>query len=236
MGLYIVLMGVQGAGKGVQARYISEKYNIPHVSTGDLFRAMKTREDDLARKIQEIMSSGQLVSDEITNEVVRDRLEQDDAANGAILDGFPRNRVQAEWLGEYLRGRGEKVEPVLLFELDLYTAFRRAFGRVSSPVTGKTYNIYSDNEGIEWNFVEHPENAYPPRLEATEIATGASLTRRPDDANAGAIIKRIDTYLETTAPLIAYYEEQGTLVRVDASRSIEDVQADVARVIDEVQG
>lgn len=235
MGLYIVLMGVQGAGKGVQARYISEKYTIPHVSTGDLFRAMKTREDELARKIQEIMSSGQLVSDDITNEVVRDRLEQDDAANGAILDGFPRNRVQAEWLDAYLRERGEKVAPVLLFELDLYTAFRRAFGRVSSATTGKTYNIYSDNDGIDWHFEEHPEKAYPPRLTAVETATGAALTRRPDDANAGAIIKRIDTYLETTAPLIAYYEEQGTLVRVDASQPIPDVQADVARVIGEVQ-
>lgn len=235
MGLYIVLMGVQGAGKGVQAQYISEKYAIPHVSTGDLFRAMKTREDALARRIQQIMAAGQLVSDDITNEVVRDRLEQDDAANGVILDGFPRNQAQAEWLDEYLAGRGEKVAPVLLFELDLYTAFRRAFGRVSSPVTGKTYNIYSNNEGIEWDFVEHPEKAYPPRLEATETATAAQLTRRPDDANAGAIIKRIDTYLETTAPLIAYYDKQGTLVRVDASRSIEAVQADVARVVDEVQ-
>ena len=109
MGLYLILLGVQGAGKGVQAAWIQERYGIPHVSTGDLFRAMRTREDELAQRIQAIMASGQLISDEITNEVARDRLEQPDAANGAILDGFPRNEVQAEWLTQHLgrtrRGR-----------------------------------------------------------------------------------------------------------------------------------
>ena len=103
MGLYIILMGVQGAGKGVQASFIREQYGIPHVSTGDLFRAMRTREDELARKIQETMKAGLLISDETTNEVLQDRLEQPDAENGVIFDGYPRNAAQAKWLDDYSR-------------------------------------------------------------------------------------------------------------------------------------
>jgi adenylate kinase len=232
MGLYIILMGVQGAGKGVQAQFIHDEYRIPHISTGDLFRAMKTREDELARRIQEIMASGQLVSDEITNEVLRDRLEQPDAANGVILDGYPRNPAQADWLADYLRGRGESVTAVLLLRLDLYTAFKRAFGRVSSAETGRVYNIFYDNDGIDWHYEDHPENKYPPRVVATETATGKPLVRRPDDANAGAIIKRIDTYLETTMPLVDYYRKAGLLAEIDAAQSIADVSQSIRAVIE----
>jgi adenylate kinase len=231
MALYIILLGVQGAGKGVQASFIQSQYNIPHISTGDLFRAMKSRTDDLAVKIQEIMKEGRLVSDEVTCEVVQDRLEQPDAKNGVILDGFPRNPVQADWLENYLAQKGEAVSSVLLFDLDLYVAFKRAFGRVSNA-DGKTYNIFSNADGIEWSFSNHPENEYPPRLEAVETATNTPLERRPDDANAGSIIKRIDTYLEVTMPLIEYYREKGLLKTLDASRDIETVSADVKAVID----
>ena len=135
-------MGVQGAGKGVQAQFIKEHYNLPHVSTGDLFRAMKTREDELAKRVQDIMQSGALVDDDTTNEVVRDRLEQPDAASGVILDGFPRNQNQAAWLENYLAGKGQSLAAVLLLELDLYTAFKRAFGRVTAQ-SGDSYNILS---------------------------------------------------------------------------------------------
>jgi adenylate kinase len=231
MALYIILLGVQGAGKGVQASFIQSQYNIPHISTGDLFRAMKSRTDDLAVKIQEIMKEGRLVSDEVTCEVVQDRLEQPDAKNGVILDGFPRNPVQADWLENYLAQKGEAVSSVLLFDLDLYVAFKRAFGRVSNA-EGKTYNIFSNADGIQWSFSNHPENEYPPRLEAVETATNTPLERRPDDANAGSIIKRIDTYLEVTMPLIEYYREKGLLKTLDASRDIETVSADVKAVID----
>ena len=223
MGLYVILVGVQGAGKGVQASFIREHYGIPHVSTGDLFRAMRTRQDELALKIQEIMKEGRLVSDEVTNEVVRDRLEQDDATNGVILDGFPRNEAQAKWLEDYLASRGETLNAVLLLKLDLYTAFKRAFGRVKHPDSNDVYNIFFDNEDIEWEFEDHPENAYPPRLKAKEKASGKTLDRRSDDANAGAIIKRIDTYLENTAPLIQYFSGKGQLYEIDADQSIQAV-------------
>jgi adenylate kinase len=235
MGLYIILMGVQGAGKGEQARFIQKTYGIPHVSTGDLFRAMKDRTDRLAQQIQKTMAEGKLVSDETTNEVVQERLEKPDAKGGVIFDGYPRTPDQAAWLDNYLASKGEKIGTVLLLELDLYEAFRRAFGRITSESDGKSYNIYSNAEGMDWAFVDHPDKTFPPRLEATIKATGEKLKRRPDDASAHAIIKRIDTFLATTQPLIAYYEQKGLLSRVNAAQSIEAVSQDMRKIIDKVK-
>ena len=234
MGLYIILMGVQGAGKGVQARFLQDEYEIPHVSTGDVFRAMKTRDDALARRVQKIMSAGQLVDDETTNEVVADRLSQDDAQNGVILDGYPRNQVQAEFLNKYLADNGESVTAVLLLDLDLYVAFKRAFGRVKSE-TGQTYNIYYMNDDLNVTFDEHPDQAYPPRIIAIHTDTGEVLKRRPDDANAAAVVKRIDTYLESTQPLIEFYRDAEMLHEVDADQRIEAVSADIQALIDRLR-
>lgn len=219
MGLYVILMGVQGAGKGEQARFIRETYGIPHVSTGDLFRAMRTREDDLARRIQQIMAEGRLIDDATTNEVVKDRLSQPDAANGVIFDGYPRTPAQADWLESYLESKGERVNVVLLLQLDLYTAFKRAFGRVSDS-QGKSYNIYYNADGIEWQFIDHPDKTFPPRLKAVEKESGAELVRRPDDASADAVLKRIDIYTATTKPLIEYYKQKGLLRELDADQPI----------------
>ncbi len=235
MGLYVILMGVQGAGKGEQAKFIRDTYQIPHVSTGDLFRAMKTREDDLAKRIQKTMADGHLVSDETTNEVVAERLSQPDAANGVIFDGYPRTPAQADWLEKYLESKGQHVNIVMLLTLDLYTAFKRAFGRVSHPENGKSYNIYYNSEEINWEFVEHSEKAFPPQLKATEKATGKVLTRRPDDGSADAVIKRIDTYLKTTQPLIAYYKGKGLLTEIDADQPIATVSGEIKAAIEAVQ-
>ncbi len=232
MGLYVILMGVQGAGKGEQAKFIRETYNIPHVSTGDLFRAMKTREDDLARRIQQIMSEGRLIDDATTNEVLKDRLSQPDAANGVIFDGYPRTPAQADWLEHYLADKGERVNVVLLLQLDLYSAFKRAFGRVSQPDGSKSYNIYFNDEGIEWQFVDHPDKLFPPRLKAVEKDTGTELVRRADDGNAHAILKRIDIYVETTKPLIDYYRGKGLLREIDADQSIPAVSQAIQAAID----
>lgn len=231
MSLYVVLMGVQGAGKGEQAKFIRETFGIPHVSTGDLFRAMKTRTDDLAVRIQEIMASGRLIDDETTNQVVAERLTQADAANGVIFDGYPRTPNQAEWLEQHLAQRGQKVASVLLLELDLFTAFKRAFGRVSGA-DGKSYNIYYNAEGITFRFEDHPEKGYPPRLVASVTGTGEVLQRRPDDASADAIIKRIDTYLQTTQPLIDHYSGKGLLRKIDADRSIAAVSEEIKSILE----
>jgi adenylate kinase len=234
MSLYIILMGVQGAGKGEQARFIQDTYGIPQVSSGDLFRAMKARTDPLAQRIQATMAEGRLIDDETTNAVVDDRLAAEDAKAGVILDGYPRTPAQAAWLDTHLQMKGAHVNSVLLLELDLYSAFKRSFGRVKDDETGRTYNIYFNaNELAEWKFVDHPEGQYPPRLQAVD-KHGKLLSRRADDANADAILKRIDTFIQTTAPLIAYYQNKrpGLLVRIDASRSIETVSADIKAAID----
>ncbi len=232
MGLYLILLGVQGAGKGVQATWIQREYGIPHISTGDLFRAMRTREDELAQRIQAIMASGQLISDEITNEVARDRLMQPDAANGAILDGFPRNEVQAGWLARHLAERGEAVNAVLLLEIDLYVAFKRAYGRITTADGQRVYNIFYQNEGIDWQLEEHPQREWPPRVTGQEQDSGMPLVRRPDDASADVVLRRIDTYMQTSMPLVDWYRERGLLRCVNAGQSIEQVSADIQAAIE----
>lgn len=234
MGLYIILMGVQGAGKGLQASFIRDAYDIPHVSTGDVFRAMKTREDELAKRVKAIMDAGNLVDDATTNEVVADRLSQPDAANGVILDGYPRNKVQAEFLKNHLAEKGEAVTAVLLLDLDLYVAFKRAFGRVKTA-EGETYNIYTMNDKLDVTFEPHPDGEYPPRVVAKLKETGEVLKRRSDDASAGAVIQRIDTYLETTTPLIEYYRGEDLLHEVDAEQTPDEVSADIEALIERVQ-
>lgn len=232
MALYIILMGVQGAGKGEQAKFIQAEYGIPQVSTGDLFRAMKTRTDPLAQRIQAILAEGKLVDDDTTNEVVRERLSLPDADNGVILDGFPRTPAQAAWLEAFLAQRGATINAVLLLELDLYTAFKRAFGRVSDAETGKSYNIYYNAEGIEWAFVNHPtDKAFPPRLRAVVAGTDRELNRRADDGSAHSVLLRIDTYIEQTRPLIGYFDERGLVQRIHADQSIEAVSAAIRAAI-----
>ena len=228
MSLYIVLMGIQGAGKGLQARFIEETYGIPQVSTGDLFRAMKTRTDELARKVQDMMAAGQLVNDETTNAMVADRLAQADAKKGAVLDGYPRNQAQAEFLQRHLAENDARINAVLLLELDLYIAFKRAFGRVTDAA-GNSYNYYYNRAGVDFHWRPDSDALFPPRLEAR--AAAARLKRRPDDASADAIIKRIDTFVETTQPLISYFEAKGAVRKINANQSIEAVRADIRNVL-----
>jgi adenylate kinase len=234
MGLYVILMGVQGAGKGVQAGYINGAYDIPHVSTGDMFRAMKGRDDDLARKVQDLMNSGRLVDDATTNEVVADRLSQPDAANGVILDGYPRNNVQAAFLEDYLAQKGEALTCVLQLKLDLYVAFKRAFGRVKAA-DGTSYNIYYKNQGLTVTTEKDPHGQFPPRIVATLDATGETLQRRNDDADAAAVITRIETYLDTTRPLIERYENKGLLYTVDAGQAIDAVSESIKQIIEQAR-
>ncbi|MBC7871983.1 MAG: nucleoside monophosphate kinase [Chitinophagaceae bacterium] len=232
LSLYILLMGVQGSGKGTQAAFLQNETNIPHISTGDLFRAMKTRTDDLARSIQETMNSGKLISDEQTNAVVKDRLAQQDAANGAILDGYPRTIPQAEWLENHLTEQGKKLNAVILLQLDPYVAFKRTFGRVGAK---GEYNIYYNDEGVKSQFVDHDEKAYPPRLDATLSATGEKLLRRPDDASADAILKRIDTFMAETQVLIPHYRHKRLLYEIPAEQPIDVVRFAIKHIVDSVK-
>jgi len=228
MGTYIILMGVQGAGKGVQASFIKDTYHIPHVSTGDLFRAMRTREDEFAKSVIHRIDNGILIDDETTNKMVEERLSQDDAKEGVILDGYPRNQVQAEFLDGLLADKGG-LTAVLYLDLNLYTAFKRAFGRVKDA-DGNTYNIYFQNENLEVSNAKDDSGVYPPRVVA--IKDGAELKRRADDADADAVVKRIDTYLANTQPLIDYYDSKGALIKIEAEQSIEAVSQDIKVAID----
>lgn len=230
--LFVLLMGLQGAGKGEQAKFMRQHYGIPHVSTGDIFRGMKTRQDDLAREVQTVMASGQLINDEMTNKVVADRLSQPDAANGVILDGYPRTPNQADFLDHFLSARSQHLKAVLLLEIDTFTAFKRAFGRVTAA-NDDSYNIYYRSEGVQVSHVKSPNDEYPPRVVAT-LASGETLKRRADDADPHSVIIRIETYLRDTQLLIDYYEtKNGLLHRINASQPIPAVSQEIRKLLDE---
>lgn len=210
MGTYIVLMGVQGAGKGTQASILKEKLGLPHVSTGDLFRAMKTLDTPLAKKVQDLMEAGELIPDDVTNEMVKDRLSHDDAKQGIILDGYPRNAGQAAYLDNLLSQQGDKITVVPLLNLDREIAIKRTEGRRYSQDKQRVYNIYFN----------------PPKRDGVDDVDGLPLIQRDDDYRE-AVERRIDLYFSQTAPLIDYYKKRGALVEIDADKEISEVAVEV---------
>jgi adenylate kinase len=219
MGLYIVMVGVQGAGKGTQAQRLSEKYGIPHISTGDLFRAMKTQDTPLAREVQAEMAKGNLVSDDITNRMVDERLKEADAQKGAIFDGYPRNVDQAAVLDDMLEKRGQKIAAAILMELDREIAYKRAEGRRYSQDGQRVYNIYYN----------------PPKVEGIDDVDGKPLVQRDDD-KPEAVNDRINTFFKVTMPIIPYYRSEGvTVLEINADQSIEAVKNDVFAAVESVR-
>lgn len=214
MGTYIVLIGVQGAGKGTQAAILQEKLGLLHVSTGDLFRAMKTQNTPLAKRVQELMSEGELIPDDVTNQMVEDRLSQDDASRGVILDGYPRNAGQAEFLDNLLAKRGDRVVVVPVLQLDRETAIKRVEGRRYSQDKSRVYNIYFN----------------PPQQEGIDDVDGQPLIQRDDD-HREAVERRIDLYFENTQPLIDYYKSRGVVTEIEADQPIDKVSVDIMAAI-----
>jgi adenylate kinase len=220
MATYIVLMGVQGAGKGTQAAILSEQHGLPHVTTGGLFREMEGQDTPLAREIQAIMTRGDLVPDDITIQVVRDRLAQPDAAQGAIFDGFPRTRPQAEALDKLLAEMGQQVAIVPFFNLTREVAIRRISSRWECTLDPRhVYNVATN----------------PPRAAGICDIDGAPLRQRPDDTPEAAA-KRIDTFYEKTAPLLDYYRAKGLLHEIDADQPIEAVTAELLSALGKATG
>lgn len=219
MGLQIIMIGVQGAGKGTQALYLAERFGIPHISTGDLFRAMKTLDTPLAREVQALMRDGKLIPDDITNQLVEDRLAEADAQAGAIFDGYPRTTQQAETLDALLSARGDRVNAVLVLELDHETAIKRAEGRRYSQDKQRVYNIYFNppQQKVDGEWVDDED--------------GQPLFQREDD-HLEAVEKRIATYYQETAPLIDYYRQKGLVIEIDASRSIEQVREEIFSAVE----
>jgi len=207
MGTYIVLMGVQGAGKGTQAARLQEELRIPHITSGGLFRAMKSQDTPLARQVQEIMARGDLVPDDITIQVVRARITQPDAQAGFILDGFPRTVPQAQALDGLMQELGQALTAVLFLKITDEEAVRRLSGR--RQCRQDESHIYH----VEFN---------PPQVEGKCDIDGADLFQRQDDT-PDAIRARIGQYYDKTAPLLDYYRARGILYEVDAARPIDAV-------------
>lgn len=206
MSKIIVLIGAPGAGKGTQARLLDERRGIPQISTGDMFREMKTLDTPLAREVQEIMASGKLISDDLTYKIVRDRTSKPDTAGTYVLDGYPRTAVQAEQLEELAKEQGKEIRAI---EVDVPKdeLMKRLTGRRSCPVCGEIYNIYSKPAKVDGFCDDHPD---------------AELSHRADDDEEKVKV-RLETYEELTKPLLDYYERSGRLTKIDGTGEVEDI-------------
>jgi adenylate kinase len=203
----IILVGPPGAGKGTQAKQIVERYGIPQISTGDLLRENIKLGTPLGQKAKPIVESGGLVSDELMNEMVAERIARPDCARGFILDGFPRTVGQAEWLDGFLSARGSKLPlRVIRIAVDYDKLIKRLTGRRTCPVCGTIYNIYTN----------------PPRVDGICDKEGAKLTFRKDD-NEEAISTRMKAYEKETLPLVDYYRQRGILTEIDGDATAESV-------------
>ena len=210
----IVLIGAPGAGKGTQARLLQERKGIPQISTGDMFREMKTLDTPLAREVQAIMASGKLISDDITYQIVRERTSREDSRNGYILDGYPRTAVQAEQLEELAREQGNKIRAIEV-NVPKEELMRRLTGRRTCPMCGEIYNIYSKPPKTPGRCDEHPD---------------VELVHRADD-NEESVKTRLETYEENTRPLIAYYDQSGRLARVDGTGEVEEIYSQIEKLV-----
>ena len=214
MAKIIVLMGAPGAGKGTQARLLQERLHLPQISTGDIFRALKTAQTPLAQEVRDIMTRGQLVPDELTIRLVKERTAQDDCKDGYILDGFPRTTGQARSLEQLAEEQGNTILAVLI-DVPLDLLEKRMTGRRSCPVCNEIYNIYFK----------------PPRNDnVCDLHPEAELVQRADD-NSETVRARLATYEAQTRPLIEFYEKKGLLRTVDGTRDPEVIYQDIERIV-----
>jgi adenylate kinase len=202
----LVLVGPPGAGKGTQAQFIAAQFAMPKISTGDIFRANVSQGSDLGISAKKYMDAGDLVPDEVTNAMVRERLKEDDAVDGFLLDGFPRNVPQAETLGEMLTDMGLSLDVVLELVVDDEEVIRRLSGRRTCRSCGHIWHVDFD----------------PPGREGICDHCGGELFQRDDD-KPDTVQHRLDVYAEQTAPLISFYAEKGILLGIDATGPVDDV-------------
>jgi len=202
----LVLVGPPGAGKGTQAQFIAGHYGVPKVSTGDIFRAHVSQGTELGVAAKKYMDAGDLVPDEVTIEMVRDRISAPDTANGFLLDGFPRNVTQADRLNEILGQLGRKLDVVLELVVDTDEVVRRLSGRRTCRGCNHVWHLDFD----------------PPAAETACDICGGELYQRDDDQES-TIRHRLDVYAEQTEPLIAFYGSRGILVGIDATGPVDDV-------------
>jgi adenylate kinase len=210
-----VLMGAPGAGKGTQARLLEERLHLPQISTGDIFRALKDAQTPLALEVREIMLKGQLVPDELTIRLVKERTSQDDCRDGYILDGFPRTPAQAESLKTLAKEQQKRIVAILI-DVPRDMLEKRMTGRRNCPICNEIYNIYfkpPKNDNVCDN---HPQ---------------AQLVHRGDD-NPETVRARLATYDEKTRPLIEYYHKDGVFRTVDGRGDVESIYNEIVHIVD----
>ena len=210
----IIMLGAPGAGKGTQAKKIAELCNIPHISTGDIFRANIKEGTELGKKAKSYMDAGELVPDELVCDLVVDRIQQDDCTNGYILDGFPRTIPQAEALTNALNAIEQKLAHALNFDVPDENIIKRMAGRRSCVGCGATYHV-------EFN---------PPQVEGACDVCGEELILRDDD-KPETVTNRLNIYHKETQPLIDYYEKQGLVSTIDGTQSMDKVFDDIRKIL-----
>ncbi len=211
----IVMLGAPGAGKGTQARLISEKYAIPQISTGDIFRANIRENTELGQRAKSYMDQGLLVPDQVTCDLVVDRIIRDDCKNGYILDGFPRTIPQAQALTRALEEQGTRIDYAIDVEVPDESIVRRMSGRRACPKCGATFHIQFK----------------VPSVDGVCDECGSELILREDD-HPETVQKRLDVYHSQTQPLIEYYREQGVLHTVDGTRQMQEVFQEICSILE----
>lgn len=216
MAQYYVLLGPPGAGKGTQAKIIAGNLHLTHISSGDIFRENLGKQTELGKQAQGYINRGELVPDDLTISMIRDRLQKADCANGAILDGFPRTPAQAEALGKMLKETGGEVKAVPYISVPAEILIERLSGRWSCKKNGHVYH----------------QKYNPPKVDGICDIDGSELYQREDDKSE-TVLKRIDVYLSQTAPLIAFYKKQGKLLEVDGTQEITNVTDQLLKALAE---
>ena len=212
----IVMLGAPGAGKGTQAIKIADKYDIPHISTGDIFRANIKGGTELGQKAKSYIDKGELVPDEVTIGMLLDRIAQDDCKNGYVLDGFPRTIPQAESLTEALKSQGDRIDFALNIDVPDEAIIKRMSGRRACPKCGATYHIVYA----------------APKTENICDKCGTELIIRSDD-KPETVKDRLNVYHQQSEPLIAYYKTAGVLREVDGTQELPKVFEDVVAILSE---
>lgn len=211
----LILLGPPGAGKGTQARILEEKFGLVQLSTGDLLRAAVAAGTEAGKRAKAVMEAGDLVSDEIVIAILRDRLAEPDCAKGVILDGFPRTTVQAEALDTLLAESGQQINAAISLEVDDAEMVTRISGRFTCGTCGEGY---------------HDTFKAPEKAGVCDKCGGTEMKRRADD-NAETVASRLEAYHAQTAPLITYYGDKGALQRIPAMGAIDEISAELAKVV-----
>ncbi|OLO27152.1 adenylate kinase [Alkalihalophilus pseudofirmus] len=210
----LILMGLPGAGKGTQAERIVENYGIPHISTGDMFRAAIKNETELGMKAKSFMDAGELVPDEVTIGIVRDRLSQSDCEKGFLLDGFPRTVAQADALDEMLASLEKKIDFVINIDVPEDILMDRLTGRRVSPTSGRTYHVIFN----------------PPKVEGICDVDGSQLIQRDDD-KPETVKKRLEVNIAQSKPLLDFYSKKGVLCDINGLQEIGKVFSDIDQLL-----